>query len=70
MAMNLFVQMTAGWMLETGIEIVGVEERLNTLQPWGWGRMALVYVLSGRKLGLGLGNLGLFTYSQVPWHHY
>jgi len=51
MVMNLFVQMSAGWMLEAGIEIWLTTE-LSTSQTggvpaWGFGRMGLIYCVSG-----------------------
>jgi len=43
---NLFVQMSLGWMLETGVGIVeGME--MVVRRPWGWQRTALLYWCSG-----------------------
>jgi len=48
---NLFVQMTLGWMLETGIGIVDATEML-VRAPWGAQRTALLYVTAGVTGGL------------------
>ena len=48
---NLFVQMTLGWMLETGIGIVDATEML-VRAPWGAQRTALLYVTAGITGGL------------------
>ena len=51
MLMNLFVQMSAGWMLEVGVEIYIATEistaRTGGVPAWGFTRMALIYCASG-----------------------